>query len=162
MKKNVKLIATLAAFVMLLSALTACGGSPSDSSQSPSPSPSAPASTAPESKAPESAAPAAPEAPTGEEIDLPDVPAEFTKAKLYTSDYGFGTVDVTMCANSDETKFYITFFAFDEDQRLEGTVADGVFTTTFDLTGFMAKDAQRIYDDSLTSDSPWQPIKARA
>ena len=50
---------------------------------------------------------------------------------------------------------YITFECFDEDQILEGTIDDGIVKVDYDLTGFVAGDAQLIWDDAVASEEIW-------
>ena len=94
------------------------------------------------------------EAPEGE-ADESGVPAEYTKYKVFDGTYGFGDAEIVAYTNDDETAFYITWVAFDEDQILEGTVEDGICEVTYDETGFMTGDCQLIWDDAVASENEW-------
>ena len=85
-----------------------------------------------------------------------DVPEGYTQTKVFDGSYGFGEAEITVSTNDDLSAFYITFECFDEEQILEGTVADGVVTVDYDLTGFVAGDAQQMWDDALTSENAWE------
>ena len=104
---------------------------------------------------------AAEEAPAAEEtgdkaVDAAlNIPEGYTMVKVFDGTYGFGDAEITVATNDDETAFLITFEAFDEDQVLEGTVADGIVTVDYDETGFMTGDCQLIWDDALASTEPW-------
>lgn len=89
-----------------------------------------------------------------------EIPAEYTKVKVFEGTYGFGDAEITAASNEDESAFYMTFVCFDEDQILEGTVEDGIVSVDFDLTGFLAGDAQLIWDDALASENPWESLGA--
>ena len=91
-----------------------------------------------------------------------EIPAEYTQVKVFDGTYGFGDAEITAATNDDQSAFYITFVCFDEDQILEGTIADGVVSVDYDLTGFVAGDAQLIWDDAVASDEPWNPVGGAA
>ena len=82
-------------------------------------------------------------------------PEGYTQTKVFDGTYGFGDAEVTAFTNDDFTSFYLAWEAFDEDQVLEGTVADGIVTVDYDETGFMTGDCQLIWDDALASTEPW-------
>ncbi len=86
----------------------------------------------------------------------------YTQMKTYDGTYGFGDAEITVSTNDDFSAFYITFECFDEEQILEGTVADGVVTVDYDLTGFVSGDAQQMWDDAQASENAWEPITADA
>lgn len=56
----------------------------------------------------------------------------------------------------DFSAYKFTFVCFDEDQVVEGTVADGVVTVDYDLTGFMGGAAQEIWDDAVSREEAWE------
>ncbi|MBQ9032364.1 MAG: dienelactone hydrolase family protein [Parasporobacterium sp.] len=84
-----------------------------------------------------------------------DIPADYTQVKVFDGTYGFGDAEITAYTNDDQTAFYLTWEAFDENQILEGTVEDGIVDVTYDLTGFMTGDAQLIWDDAVASAQEW-------
>ncbi len=89
-----------------------------------------------------------------------EVPEDYTQVKVFDGTYGFGDAEITVSTNDDFSAFYITFECFDEEQILEGTVADGVVTVDYDLTGFVSGDAQQMWDDAQASENIWEPITA--
>ncbi len=91
-----------------------------------------------------------------------DVPEGYTQTKVFDGAYGFGEAEITVSTNDDFSAFYITFECFDEDQILEGTVADGVVTVDYDLTGFVSGDAQQMWDDAMASENAWEGDGAEA
>lgn len=84
------------------------------------------------------------------------IPEEYTKVKVFEGTYGFGDAEVTAATNEEENIFYLAFECFDEEQILEGTVADGIVEVAFDLTGFVSGDAQAMWDDAVASENPWE------
>ena len=62
-----------------------------------------------------------------------DIPAEYTKVKVFEGTYGFGDAQITAFTNEDESAFYLSWVSFDEDQILEGTVEDGILSVDYDL-----------------------------
>ena len=87
------------------------------------------------------------------------IPETYTKVKTFSGTYGFGDAEIVAAMTDAEDAFYLTFVCFDEEQIVEGTVANGIAMVTFDKTGFMAMDAQLIYDDALASAEPWAPLQ---
>lgn len=116
----------------------------------------APAQDAEEEAPAQDAAPEEEPAQAAEAAGI-SVPEGYTKVKVFEGTYGFGDAEITAAANDDETAFYLTWEAFDEDQVLEGTVEDGIVEVTYDETGFMSGDAQLIWDDAVASENPWTP-----
>ena len=96
-------------------------------------------------------APAEPETPKAEVV----IPEEYTKKKEFTGTFGFGPAKVTAATNDDESIFLLAFDCFGEAQRLEGTLEDGVCTVTFDQTGFMSGDCQKIWDSAVEDAGEW-------
>ena len=87
-----------------------------------------------------------------------DIPEGYTKVKIFDGTYGFGDAEIAAATNDEESAFYITFEAFDEDQILEGTIEDGICSVEYDETGFMTGDCQLIWDDAQASENPWLPV----
>lgn len=87
------------------------------------------------------------------------IPEQYTKVKIYNGTYGFGDAEIVAAMNDAEDAFYLTFVCFDEEQIVEGTIANGIAMVTFDKTGFMAMDAQQICDDAFASEEPWAPLQ---
>ncbi len=141
MKTNLKLIAAMLVLLLAVGAFAACGGTP--------------ATTVAPTTAPTTAAPTTVAPTTGETAERGEIPATYTKVKMYDGTYGFGDASVTAAMNDDESKFYLTWLAFDEEQVLEGTVENGICKVSFDKSGFMAGDCQLIYDDAIKSTEPW-------
>lgn len=75
-----------------------------------------------------------------------EIPEEYTLTQTYTCTAGFGEAVVTCGVNEDRSKFYITFAAFGDQQILEGTLDGNTVTVTYDKSGFMAQDAQTLFD----------------
>ena len=90
------------------------------------------------------------------------IPEGYTQTKVFDGSYGFGEAEITISTNDDLSAFYITFECFDEEQILEGTVADGVVTVDYDLTGFVSGDAQQMWDDAMASENAWEGDGAEA
>jgi len=101
------------------------------------------------------------EEPAGETVSAAeyDIPEGYTKVKVFDGTYGFGDAEITVAANDDESAFYITFEAFDEEQILEGTIEDGICSVDYDETGFMTGDCQLIWDDAAASENPWVNVQ---
>jgi len=99
--------------------------------------------------------------PSAEAVSAADygIPESYTKVKIFDGTYGFGDAEIIAAANDDESAFYITYEAFDEEQILEGTIEDGICSVDYDETGFMTGDCQLIWDDAVSSENPWQPLE---
>lgn len=97
----------------------------------------------------------------GEAVDRAEygIPAQYTKVKVFTGTYGFGDAEIVAAFNDAEDAFYLTFVCFDEEQIVEGTIANGIAMVTYDKTGFMAADAQLMCDDAFASAEPWAPLQ---
>ena len=89
----------------------------------------------------------------GEAVDRAEygIPAQYTKVKVFNGTYGFGDAEIVAAMTDAEDAFYLTYFCFDEEQIVEGTLSNGIAMVTFDKTGFMAMDAQQICDDAIAS-----------
>jgi len=60
--------------------------------------------------------------------------------------------------NDDETEFYLYFFTFNDDQVLKGKInEDGTVQVLYDLTGFMAGEAENAL--AGIDESAWQPVE---
>lgn len=156
MKKTLKLLALMLVLVMALGMLAACGDSNANT-QSPDPVVS--------DSQPVDESPAVPDEPSDEpDADTVDraeygIPEEYTKVKIITGTYGFGDAELAVAMTDDESAFYITFTAFDEEQILEGTIANGICIVSYDATGFMSGDCQLMVDDALASSESWAPLQ---
>ncbi len=133
MKNKMKMLAVLFASILMIGALAACGSTEEETTTA--------------------------EATTVAETEAETEAVAYTQEKVATVTLPFGNVELTMKANEDISYIDITFFAFDEDQQLTGTVADGVFTPDFDLTGFFGGDAQAMYDGVMADEGEWMPIE---
>jgi predicted small lipoprotein YifL len=158
MNKTLKLIVIMLVLVMTLGTLAACGN------DTPVPSGSQPVSPQPSDSKPSESEDPVDEPPAIEAIDRAEynIPAKYTKVKTFFGTYGFGDAEIVAAMTDDESAFYFTWMAFDEEQIVEGTVTDGIVMVTYDLTGFMSGDAQLIYEDALASDEPWVPLTGEA
>lgn len=134
MKKKMKMLSVLFASVLLIGVLSACGTTTEEETTT-----------------------AAAEETTVEETTEEEV--AYTQQKMATVTLPFGNVDLTCLANEDISKIKITFFAFDEDQELRGNVVDGVFTPSFDKSGFFGGDAQTMYDGIMADAGAWAPVE---
>lgn len=85
---------------------------------------------------------------TGSGEDSNAIPEQYTKYQEYTVAAPFGDVDITCAVNDEETEFYITFSAFNEDQIISGKLIDGIVVVEYDKSGFFAGDAQNFFDGS--------------
>ncbi len=88
-----------------------------------------------------------------------NIPDEYTKIKIFNGTYSFGDAEIQAAMSDDESKFYIQYLCFDEDQVLQGTVSNGKCTVTYDRLGFVSGRPQQIYDDALASSEPWRTLK---
>lgn len=133
MKKKMKMLAVIFASVLMIGALSACGSDKEEETTT------------------------AAETTTVEETTAAEV--EYTQQKVATVTLPFGNVELTCKANEDISAIDITFFAFDEDQQLTGTVTDGKFTPNFDKSGFFGGDAQTMYDGIMADAGAWTPVE---
>lgn len=130
--KKIKVLSVFFASVLMIGVLTACGGTATEETTA--------------------------EATTVEATTEAAV-VEYTQQKVATVTLGFGNTELTCKANADISAIDITFTAFDEAQELSGTVEGGVFTPSYDKTGFFGGDAQAMYDGIMADAGAWTPIQ---
>ena len=82
------------------------------------------------------------------------IPLKYTKSQTVVFEK-LG-IDILVCMNEEETEFYLTFNAFGNDQLLYGTIADGVPTVEYDLTGFFTNDTPTILGS--VKDDAWEMV----
>ena len=92
------------------------------------------------------------EATEKEPVTIPD---QYTKIKEFNGTFGFGPAKVTAATNDEENIFFLVFDCFGETQCLEGTVEDGECSVTFDQTGFMTGECQKIWEGALADAGAW-------
>lgn len=90
--------------------------------------------------------------------DYTQIPEGYTKYQNYKATVVGSAVDVLCAMNDDETEFYLYFFTFNDDQVLKGKInEDGTVQVLYDLTGFMAGEAENAL--AGIDESAWQPVE---
>lgn len=88
-----------------------------------------------------------------------EIPAEYTMTQDILVDwFPVGDVTVNVYTTSDQSKVFYTFFAWNENHALEGSLINGhVADVTYGSSGYFKNDVPKMWE--LVDPAAWTPVK---
>lgn len=90
-------------------------------------------------------------------VEFGEVPSKYTKKQTYLGSAGFGTAEVTLAVNDDETAYFMYFEAFGLQNVLAGIVHDGEVMNRYDRTKQFSAAAQALFDGH--DENAWEKVE---